>query len=186
VSPRKKAMGIPRTVLLAVALALPAASLIPLGSLWLWQNGFILYWAVISCIVVAGIYYFERRLLAPPAALPVLEVDTSPGDTRWSPRQDEAWADVKALAANVDPNPLSSRDAVVNLGLETIEVVAKRLHPERGDPLLQFTVPEALAVIEQASGGLRDFVSGSFPLGDRVTVAQLMWLYRWRGALGLV
>jgi len=186
VSPRKKAMGIPRTVLLAVALALPAASLIPLGSLWLWQNGFILYWAVISCIVVAGIYYFERRLLAPPAALPVLEVDTSPGDTRWSPRQDEAWADVKALAANVDPNRLSSRDAVVKLGLETIEVVAKRLHPERGDPLLQFTVPEALAVIEQASGGLRDFVSGSFPLGDRVTVAQLMWLYRWRGALGLV
>ena len=65
-------------------------------------------------------------------------------------------------------------------------MVAKRLHPERSDPLLQFTVPEALAVIEQASAGLRDFVSGSFPLGDRVTVAQLMWLYRWRGALGLV
>ena len=32
-------------VLLAVALVLPAASLIPLGSLWLWQHGFILYWA---------------------------------------------------------------------------------------------------------------------------------------------
>jgi uncharacterized protein len=186
VSPRRKSIGIPRTVLLAVALALPAASLIPLGSVWLWQNGFILYWAAISCIVVAGIYYFERRLLTPPAALPALEEDTAVGDTRWSPRQDEAWADVKALAANVDPNRLSSRDAVVSLGLETIEVVAKRLHPERGDPLLQFTVPEALAVIEQASGGLRDFVAGSFPLGDKVTVAQLMWLYRWRGALGLV
>jgi uncharacterized protein len=185
VSPRKTSIAIPRTVLLAVALALPAASLIPLGSLWLWQNGYILYWAAISCIVVAAIYYFQRRLLT-PAAIPALEEDTSPGDTRWSPRQDEAWADVKTLAANVDPNRLSSRDAVVNLGLETIEVVAKRLHPERGDPLLQFTVPEALAVIEQASGGLRDFVSGSFPLGDRVTVAQLMWLYRWRGALGLV
>lgn len=185
-SPRKRSIGIPRTVLLAVALVLPAASLIPLGSLWLWQNGLILYWAIISCIVVAGIYYLERRLLTPPAALPALEEDTSPGDVRWSPRQEEAWADVKALAANVDANRLSSRDAVVNLGLETIEVVAKRLHPERTDPLLQFTVPEALAVIEQASGGLRDFVAGSFPLGDRVTVAQLMWLYRWRGALGLV
>ena len=185
-SPRKTSIGIPRTVLLAVALALPAASLIPLGSLWLWQNGFILYWAIISCIVVLAIYYFERRLLAPPAALPALEEDAAPADSRWSPRQDEAWADVKALAANVDPNRLSSRDAVVSLGLETIEVVAKRLHPERGDPLLQFTVPEALAVIEQASGGLRDFVAGSFPLGDKVTVAQLMWLYRWRGALGLV
>jgi len=42
VSPRKKSIGIPRTVLLAVALVLPAASLIPLGSVWLWQNGLIL------------------------------------------------------------------------------------------------------------------------------------------------
>src|SRR5262249_55478480 len=91
VSPRKRSIGIPRAVLLAVALILPAAGLIPLGSLWLWQNGLILYWAIISCIVVAGIYYFERRLLTPPAALPALEEDTSPGDTRWSPRQDEAW-----------------------------------------------------------------------------------------------
>ena len=64
-SPRKKSIGIPRTVLLAVALVLPAASLIPLGSVWLWQNGLILYWAIISCIVVVGIYYLERRLLCP-------------------------------------------------------------------------------------------------------------------------
>ena len=63
--------------------------------------------------------------------------------------------------------------------------MAKRLHPERRDPLLQFTVPEALAVIERASGNLRGFLVSSFPLGDRITVAQLMWLYRWRGALAL-
>ena len=111
---------------------------------------------------MSGVYYLQRRLITgrrPP--LPALEEDTAPADTRWSPRQDEAWADVRALAANVDANRLSSRDAVVNLGLETIEVVAKRLHPERADPLLQFTVPEALAVIEQASGGLRDFVAAA-------------------------
>ena len=81
---------------------------------------------------------------------------------------------------------LSSRDAVLGLGLETIELVAGRLHPERRDPLLQFTVPEALAVIEQASTNLRTFLElRSLPLGDRITVAQLMWLYRWRGALQL-
>ena len=74
---------------------------------------------------------------------------------------------------------------VQSLALDTIEVVAKRLHPERRDPLLQFTVPEALAVIERASVNLRGFLISSFPLGDRITVAQLMWLYRWRGALSL-
>jgi hypothetical protein len=60
----------------------------------------------------------------------------------------------QALAADVKADRPSSRDAVVNLGLETIEVVAKRLHPERADPLLHHGA-EALAVIEQASAGLR-------------------------------
>ena len=57
--------------------------------------------------------------------------------------------------------------------------------PSARDPLLQFTVPEALAVIERASANLRSFLVSTFPLGDRITVAQLMWLYRWRGALQL-
>lgn len=182
-----KARGIPRSVLLAVALLLPTLSLVPLGSLWLWQQGAILYWAAATCVTVIVVYYLQRRLISPtPVTLPIDAEDAEPGDHRWSPRQEQAWGDVKALAASVEASRLSSRDAVVALGLETVEVVAKRLHPERTDPLLQFTVPEALAVIEQASGGLRDFVSSSFPLGDKVTVAQLMWLYRWRGALGLI
>jgi hypothetical protein len=78
---------------------------------------------------------------------------------------------------------MTSRDGVVNLGLETVELVARRLHPERDDPLLQFTVPEALALIERTSDGLRNFILTSFPLGDRITVAHLMWVYRWRGAV---
>ena len=63
-----------------------------------------------------------------------------------------------ALPPQVQAERMTSRDAALNLGLETIEVVAKRLHPERSDPLLQFTVPEALAVIERASTNLRDFL----------------------------
>ncbi len=180
----------PRLALLAVAALLPAASLVPLGTLWLWDHGYIVYWAIGTCLVVAGIYHLERRLIVPlpaeakrNAALDAALAD--PGDHDWTPRQAEAWDDVMRLAASVEAERMTSRDAVLNLGLETIEVVAKRLHPERRDPLLQFTVPEALAVIERASGNLRAFVVGSFPLGDRITVAQVMWLYRWRGALQL-
>src|SRR5262249_60568942 len=36
-----------------------------------------------------------------------------------------------------------------------------------------------------ASANLRNFLAESFPLSDRITVAQLMWLYRWRGALDM-
>jgi uncharacterized protein len=177
---------IPRVVLLVVALLLPTASLVPLGTLWLWHNGYILYWAIGTCLAVAGVYHLEKRLIAP------LVRETEPAtqakdeqDTAWTPRQVEAWGDVERLAASAQAERMSSRDAVLGLAVETIETVAKRLHPERRDPLLQFTLPEALAVVERASGNLRRFLVASFPFGDRITLAQLMWLYRWRGALQL-
>src|SRR5262249_46803506 len=159
------------------------ATLIPFGSLWLWQHGFILYWALGTAIVVAVIYYLQKRLIVPlPRDLgePAIGAD-EPGDAAWTPGQIQAWSDVTRLAAQVKAERITSRDAALGLALETIEVVAHRLHPERRDPLLQFTVPEALAVSERASSNLRAFLVSSFPLGDRITVAQLMWLYKWRG-----
>ncbi len=185
---RPPRMAIPRLVLLIVALLLPTLTLIPLGTFWLWEHGYILYWAIGTCIAVTGVYYLQRRLIVPlpPKAGAGDGSDASAQhDEAWTPRQLEAWADVTRFANSVRADRITSRDAALALGLETIEVVAKRLHPERRDPLLQFTVPEALAVIERASVNLRRFLVGSFPLGDRVTVAQLMWLYRWRGALQL-
>jgi uncharacterized protein len=178
-----------RTVLLVLALLLPTASLVPLGGLWLWQHGYVVHWAVAALIVVTVLYYLEKRLIAGPAsaesAAAMTDAAEAARDPNWTERQAAAWDDVAALASTVQPERLSSRDAVLGLGLETIETVARRLHPERKDPLLQFTVPEALMVIERTGAGLRDFVAKNFPLGDRITVAQLMWVYRWRGALQL-
>jgi predicted GTPase len=186
VSKKSKALGYSRMALLVVALLLPTLSLVPLGSLWLWERGYIIHWAIGTCIVVVAAYVLQRLLLVPlpAAAIPASEQE-QPGDGAWTPLQAQAWEDVMALAADVPAERMTSRDAVLNLGLETVELVAKRLHPERGDPLLQFTVPEALAVLERASSGMRRFILESFPLGDRVTVAQVMWLYRWRNAINL-
>ena len=186
-TPRKPGSKYPRWAMLIVALLLPAASLLPFGSLWLWQHGYILHWAVGVCIVVVAVYHLQQKLIDPVAAPAAADdADPDPGDPGWTPRQAQAWDDVMRFASQVTPERMTSRDAVLGLGRETIEVVAKRLHPERADPLLQFTLPEALSVIERASVNLRRFVVTSFPLGDRITVAQFMWLYRWRGALELV
>jgi predicted GTPase len=175
--------------LLAAALLIPAASLIPFGGLWLWQRGLVIWWALASILVVGGVFLLLRWLLARAGRAgeaPAEEMAEAAGDESWTPRQEEAWQDVVALASSVDPQRLSSRDEAQGLALETIELVARRLHPARAEPLLQFTVPEALAVIERASSGMRSFLVRNLPLGDRITVAQLMWLYRWRGALHYV
>lgn len=173
-----------RLLLLAVALLLPVATLIPLGSLWLWQQGYLVHWAIATCVIVTVAYFLQRRLIlpAPPAGVKSVG-EPEPPEAAWTPLQTTAWEDVQRMAAEAKPERLSSRDAALALGLETIELVARRIHPERRDPLLQFTVPEALAVIERTSKGLHRFVVENFPLGDRVTVAQVMWLYRWRSAL---
>jgi predicted GTPase len=185
--PRKPARTL-HLVLLAVALLIPTVSLIPLGGLWLWQRGLVLYWAAASCLIVAAAFLLLRRLIGGAAfaqGTRPQETAEAAGDPVWTPRQDEAWGDVVDLASTVEPQRLSSRDAALGLALETVELVARRLHPERRDPLWQFTVPEALAVVERASSGMRAFVIRTFPLGDRITVAQIMWLYRWRSALQL-
>ena len=88
-----KPAGIPRMVLLAVALVLPAASLIPLGSLWLWERGYILYLGALQ------LHRRVRHLLsaAPPDDWPFGRRSArrgrgcSAGRFRWSPKQDEAW-----------------------------------------------------------------------------------------------
>jgi len=183
-----KKLRVSPLVLLAAALVLPAASLIPLGSLWLWEHSYLLHWALASCLLVMALYALQRRLLVPlptePAPAKVSEAE--PADTAWTPRQAQAWEDVITLASKVKAERMMSRDAALALGLETVETVARRIHPDRSDPLLQFTLPEALAVIERASANLRSFLVSSFPLGDRITVAQFMWLYRWRSAVQLV
>src|SRR5262249_25377849 len=130
----KQDLGYSRFVLLVIALLLPAASLIPFGSLWLWEHGYIVYWAIGTCILVAAGYHLQKRLIAPVRPPLQEEVDSS-GNMDWTPDQEEAWSDVQRLAAGVEAERIISRDAALNLALETIEVVAKRLHPERGDPL---------------------------------------------------
>jgi uncharacterized protein len=173
----------------AAGLLLPTISLVPFGSLWLWEHGFLLYWALATCLSVAVAYGLQRRFLGnssttDAAALP--PSFTEDRDASWSPQQNLAWDDVNQLAASAEPARLSSRDKALTLGVDAIETVARRLHPERRDPLLQFTIPEALSVIERAATNLRTHIATTFPLGDRITIAHLMFLFRWRGALTVI
>ncbi|MDX2201847.1 MAG: GTPase [Hyphomicrobiaceae bacterium] len=183
---KRKRGPVPLLALLGLALLLPALSLIPLGSIWLWQKGYVLHWAVISFAIAGAAFMLLRRALKPLASPRETDEAVAVPSPVWDARQEAAWREVTALAQTADTGRLSGRDELMGLALETVTLVAKTMHPERSDPLLRFTLPEAFAVIEQASAGLRDFAETSLPFGDRVTVAQMMWIYRWRGAIPIV
>lgn len=184
-------------ILITIGLLIPALSLIPLGSLWLWQHGYLIHWTVFALSAVAIVYLVQRRLLPsrpdmqsaaserddPDASATPSTAGSLARDLSWSPAEELAWSDVEALAAKSDPDRIASPESLLKLGQEAIETVAHRLHPGRTDPLWQFTTPEALAIIERVSRRLRTFVLETVPFGERMTVAQALALYRWRGAI---
>ena len=181
--PNRPAANYLRATMIALALFLPALSLIALGSLWLWQNGYLLYW-VVAALAISVASYLAELWLVRKAAAPPGDVSPSPGssssDQAWTPREVTAWVAVEALAIEVDPTQLTSREAILDLGLRTIETVARGIHPNEKDPLWRFTVPEALALVEKVSHDLRPFVADNIPLSDQLTVAQVIQIYRWR------
>jgi uncharacterized protein len=177
-----------RIIMFAAAIILPAFSLILLGSLWLFQNGYLIPWALSASGLVMVMYaltwYSMRDLLVDASARAETALDPI-GAADWDDREQAAWREIQTLAKSVKSADLESQDQAVILGLRTIELVAHSLHPKDKAPLLKFTVPEALAVIERVSARLGPFVADNIPLGDRLTVRQMMAVYRWRSAAGV-
>jgi uncharacterized protein len=195
-----RAASLLRVATLALGLLLPSLTLIPLGSLWLWERGYLLYWALFAAILVLGSYAWQRWLLRNPRATTPADAgdadDTiasagaaTPGepaegpDPAWTRSERQAWADVVAIARATNPEKLTSREDLLNTAVHTIETVARRLHPEVAEPVWQFTVPEAMAIIERVSRRLGAFFVEHVPLSDRLTVARVLTFYRWRGAV---
>jgi predicted GTPase len=183
-----------RLAILSAGLLLPSLTLIPFGSIWLWQHGYLLHWAIATCLTVLIAYIIQFRLLGratPPKpdtridAIAPEEMETDAPDPAWTPREAEAWKRVLAIASQATPDHVQSSDEALKLGLDTIRAGASAVHPEERDPLWKFTIPEALAILERVSVRMRVFVNENVPLGDRLTVAQMMAIYRWKSAIEL-
>lgn len=186
-----------RYILVVTALLLPTLSLVPLGGLYLWEKGYILYWALAALVCVGVVTLVQRLLIAgavrnaPPEVKRVEGRSDASGeaadaglvDPTWSPLEAKAWGDVKMVASRVDLERMNDLDAVITLGRNTVEVVAQRLHPTREDPIWQFTLPEALAITERVSRRLGRMIETNVPFGDRMTVSQFLSIYRWRHML---
>ena len=169
-----------RTLVASAGLAIPTLSLIPLGTLWLWQNGYILFWAagtLCSVLLFVALEWFvlRRQGTASEAAT------NEPLDAQqWSERERHAWEAVNQFADSLQPTSVFGEKALTELAVKTIELVAKHIHPGETHPIWNFTVPEALTMAERVSRRLRPILIENVPLGDQLTVRQLIKLYEWR------
>ncbi|WP_139247343.1 GTPase [Hyphomicrobium sp. NDB2Meth4] len=178
-----------RGAMIFLAMLLPMLSLLPLGWLWLWERGWALYW-IASAFALSIIAYtaqaiaLRRTLRQTPEPIAADDEKVAP-DPSWTAREQAAWTAVEAIASNVKPSELTDRDRFLNLGLRTIEAVARQIHPGDNNPLWKFTLPEALALVERVSADLRPFVVENIPLGDQLTIGQILKIYGWRSAIGM-
>lgn len=178
-----------RLFIVFLGLLLPTLALIPLGSLWLWQHGYLLHWAIATLCCTTIAFAFERRTLGPTPKLRGVasyrdDAEAAPAVRDASdsdPIRLEAESAVEVFANDANTRTIASWNDLLNTGLETVEIVAKIYYPDHKDPMLRFTVPEALTLVEQVSARLRPIFEGTIPLGSRLTVAQFAKVYRWRG-----
>jgi uncharacterized protein len=162
----------------------PALSLIPLGSIWLWQQGWLLYWAIAACATTAVAFGVQRWLLPPEEAIAAATDEATAGaDPKYTPLESQAWREVRRVASATQPESLYSQDAALSVAVDVVERVARVMRPGAAEPVWHFTAPEVLALIEQVSRRLRIFIDGSVPLADRLTIAQALQLWRWRGVI---
>lgn len=170
---------------IVIGAGLPLLALLPFGWLWLWQHGLMLYWfaaaLIISLIAFGARAWLLRRLRKEMEAARKAQADADP--LSWAPREKAARDAVEKLAREVNPQRITSYEALTALGVETVDVVARYMHPDVQDPVWQFTVPEALTLLERVSQRLRPLVVENVPLGDRLTVGQVIRLYKWRGVI---
>ena len=170
-----------RLRLLALLLwALPILALPLLGMYWLWQSQALSYWLVALMFCSAAGYGLQRWLLQRDRAL-LAEARTGP-DPCWPPKADEVWSAVEALAEEVKPEdwPLDEGGRLWTLGRNTLEVVARRYHPEVERPLLEWTVPHTLLIIERASRDLRTTVAEHIPFSQWLKIGDLLRVWRWK------
>jgi hypothetical protein len=102
--------GYLRTAILIMALALPAGSLMVVGTLWLWENGFILQWTLGAGLVALAVYGLGHSFLKEAGANRYrLREQLRRSDPLWTEREAEAWDVVRTIAEDVDPERLNSR-----------------------------------------------------------------------------
>jgi uncharacterized protein len=173
-------------------LALPFVILLPLGVLWLWQHGWLLWWALGAAVLAFAGYlpaFWPRLRIGrrTPTAPAGEEAPVSDPGEDWSPRDLAAWEEVQSVAASVDRDIVTNRDRLFAVARQTIERVAKHYHPEDRDPIWSFTVPELMLLTERVSIRLRVVLLDHVPGVHLVEAGTLLrlWEYKPVAATGL-
>jgi uncharacterized protein len=161
-----------RAVAIAV-IALPLILLPLLGTLWLWESEFFLWWLLALALATAAGLVLNRLAVArEQRKLPHSTTQAAP---HWPPDAERCWAKIQQLAEESTPEdwPLDDGAGLMRLARHILVIVAGHFHPRSRKPLLEMTLPHTLTIIERAARELREEVVLNIPFSHRLTLGTL-------------
>jgi predicted GTPase len=142
--------------LLIVAVTLPWLALLALGTLWLWEHGHVLLWAIVAAVLALLAWPLTRTVRRRNNAETRAAIgDRAEPSRAWNTREREAWSAVVAIADATAPLSFVDVDPLLATARKVVEAAARQLHQETEAPWAQFSLPDVLLLTERVSQDLR-------------------------------
>lgn len=174
-----------RIVLRLVLLGLPLLLLCVLGLLWLHERDWLLHFLAITTATLLlfrlGFWAMARRThpAQPEQDVPPLLAP----DPEWRASEQAVFAQLQAHIAQRLPEPVPWAD-LQPLAFELLQQTASLLSGGKRKAL-DFSLPEALLLVDRVAVRLRGVLREHLPLADTVRLETLVWLWAQRRQLGL-
>lgn len=171
--------------LAAAASLLPLLLLLPLGALWLWQQGWLVPWLLLAALLGGLTYGLSHWLASKAEALPQPEQGpVSSPNKDFSPLDQAAWDSVQQVAREVEPGIVCDRQELLLAARATIEAVAGHYHPEAHHAMWRFTLPELFLLTERVSQRLRRVLLEQVPGSHLLRVGDAMRIWEFKPLVG--
>src|SRR3954454_16789267 len=159
--------------------ALPFAALVPLGIVWLWQQGDLGIWFLVGSLCFLGAGLLFRRAARPEPRMDGVEdsADTPP-EPEWTPADKIAWQRVQGFARRASGAMLMDQHAMISTASAVMEDIARHYWPDRSEALWHFTLPEALLLAERVSRRTRTLTIEAVPGSRSIRIGDVMRAYR--------
>lgn len=169
-----------RVLVPAVAILTPITLGFVLGLFWLREHGLLLAYSI-ACAAVGLLVYLALKLpiwVGKNDAKPELSPEDGhhiEADPDWTNSERRAFAAAQAVINARLTNPLPPEE-IQSFALEIVTTVANA-SGRGGKQPLDFTIPEALLLIERVSSRLRSDLRTHISISDRISVKMLLWLW---------
>lgn len=174
-------------LLSAVVVGLPFTLMSVLGFLWLLEHGWLIWFVSFSLglavLLTVARWLARRKVTRSSASSPQGEHLAVAADPDWLPHEREAFVEVCLHIEKITEEGVAW-ESLREHALDVVNRIARSMGEER--TALDFTLPEALLLVERTTVRYRRLLRDKVPFSDQVSISTLYWLWSRRERLSRI